>query len=97
MYGYDYAETFNDRMDRARDALDPERFAYMPRYTVLPRCRVFLALSTGEVAALCTARARVFRHRRRRCRRAVQHQANPIAFRFWGVERISATVAFTPR
>jgi len=52
MYGYDYAETFNDRMDRARDALDPERFAYMPRYTVLPRWRVFLALSTGEVAAL---------------------------------------------
>ena len=52
MHEYDYAETFNDRMDRARDALDPERFAYMPRYTVLPRCRVFLALSTGAVAKL---------------------------------------------
>jgi len=47
-----YAETFSERMDRARDQLDPERHAYASRYTVLPRCRVFLALSTGEVAKL---------------------------------------------
>ena len=47
-----YAETFTDRMDRARDELDPERHAYASRYTVLPRWRVFLALSTGQVAAL---------------------------------------------
>ena len=52
MHEYDYAETFNDRMNRAKDALDPERFAYASRYTVLPRCRVFLALSTGAVAKL---------------------------------------------
>ena len=47
-----YAETFSERMDRARDQLDPERHAYASRYTVLPRCRVVLALSTGQVAAL---------------------------------------------
>ena len=47
-----YAETFSERMDRARDQLDPERHAYASRYTVLPRCRVLLALSTGEVAKL---------------------------------------------
>ena len=52
MYEYDYAETFSERMDRARDQLDPERHAYRSRYTVLPRCRVILALSTGEVASL---------------------------------------------
>ena len=37
-----YAETFAERMDRARDELDPERHAYQGRYTVLPRCRVIL-------------------------------------------------------
>ena len=47
-----YAETFAERMDRARDELDHERHAYQGRYTVLPRCRVILKLSTAEVAAL---------------------------------------------
>ena len=47
-----YARTFADRMDQARDNLDPERHSYASRYTVLPRCRVVLALSTGQVAAL---------------------------------------------
>ena len=47
-----YAETFNEKMDRARDELDHERHAYQGRYTVLPRSRVILKLSTAEVAAL---------------------------------------------
>ena len=49
---YLYARTFADRMDQARDNLDPERHSYASRYTVLPRCRVLLALSTGAVAKL---------------------------------------------
>ena len=49
---YLYARTFADRMDQARDNLDPERHAYQGRYTVLPRSRVILKLSTAEVAAL---------------------------------------------
>jgi hypothetical protein len=57
-----YAETFSERMDRARDQLDPERHAYASRYTVLPRCRVLLTLSTGQVAKLWGVTPQQVRH-----------------------------------